>query len=124
MIQQIFALRDAKVEAFMRPFFCRSKGEAIRTISDYAAEENSPLHRHPEDYMLFQLGAYSEGSGEIRGLDQPEPVISVLELMTDRPLDQKYIEQVKQVRKLNGLPELPGQAELEDAIAAAVDKKL
>ena len=122
MIKQIFAVRDVKAEAFHTPFYAQTKGAAIRTISDYANEKGTPLNMHPEDYMIFHIGAYHEGSGEIRGLEQPEPVISVLELITDRPVDKTFIENVKQIRSQNGLGQLPGQSELEDAIADAVNK--
>lgn len=121
-IKQIFCIRDAKAEAFHQPFFSQTKGAAIRAISDYANEQNSPLNKHPEDYMLFHIGAFHEISGEIRGLDQPEPIISVLELMTDTPLTKENTDQMQQIRKANGLPPLPGQKDLEQAIADAVNK--
>ena len=122
MIKQIFAIRDAKAEAFHTPFYQQTKGAAIRAISDYANEEGSPLNKHPEDYMLFQLGAYNELSGEIRSLDQPEPIISVLELMTDRPLTPETTNTIQAIRAVNGLDPLPGQRDLEQAIADAVNK--
>ena len=122
MIKQIFAIRDSKAEAFHQPFYAQTKGAAIRAISDYANEPNSPLGKHPEDYMLFHIGAYHEGSGEIRGLEQVEPIISVMELMTDTPLTKENTQQMQKIRAANGLPPLPGQADLEQAIADAVNK--
>jgi hypothetical protein len=122
-IKQIFAVRDAKAEAYQQPFFSHSKGAAIRAVADYANEEGTPLNKHPEDYMLFHIGAWSEMSGEIRGLEQPEAIISILELMTDKPLTKENLQRMQNVRQANGLPPLPGQSELEDAIADAINKK-
>ena len=122
MIKQIFAIRDSKAEAFHTPFYSQTKGAAIRSISDYANEKGSPLNVHPEDYMLWHIGAFNEISGEIRPLEQPEPVISVLELMTDTPLDKENLKKMQTVRANAGLPPLPGQKDLEQAIADAVNK--
>jgi len=121
MIKQIFAIRDAKAEAFHTPFYAPTQGAAIRTISDYANEKGSPLNNHPEDYMLFQLGAYNELSGEIRPLEQIEPIISILELMTDTPLNKENVEKMQKIRSANGMAPLPGQKDLEQAIADAVN---
>ena len=120
MIKQIFAIRDVKAEAFHTPFYAQTKGAAIRTISDYANEKGTPLNQHPEDYMLFHIGAFSEMSGEIRGLEQPEPVITVLELMTDIPVTKQHVEKIDQQRVANGQEPL-AQIDLESAIANAMN---
>ena len=52
-----FTVRDVKSEAFMQPFFARSKGEAMRSFSD---EVNNPtqglIGKHPSDFVLFMIG--------------------------------------------------------------------
>ena len=44
MLLHLFTVHDAKVEAYMAPFFMRSKGEAIRSMSDTAhCEKRVPI---------------------------------------------------------------------------------
>ena len=52
----MYAVRDKAVEAFMRPFFFQSDGQALRAFIDDVQNADSPIARHPEDYALFRLG--------------------------------------------------------------------
>lgn len=65
MVLVAVSVRDAKSEAFGRPFFVVSIGSAIRSFDDEvnrAAEDNS-MYRHPEDYSLWQLGTWDDQDG-------------------------------------------------------------
>lgn len=61
---KIYAVHDSKAEAYMNPFFLQNDAMAIRGFSD-AANSDSPIAKHPEDYTLFHIGEYSEAKGEI-----------------------------------------------------------
>ena len=63
MILQIFSVYDSKVELFGTPFFCRSKGEAIRSFADAVNEESHAFSRHADDYTLFHVGEFDEAEG-------------------------------------------------------------
>lgn len=69
---QIFSVRDAKAEAFMRPFFAPNRGVGVRLFSD-AINQNpeEPFARHPEDYTLFHVGEFDELTGAVTALQQP-----------------------------------------------------
>lgn len=69
-----FSIRDAKAEAFMRPFFSPTAGLAIRSFRDLVNDPASEVGRHPEDYTLFRIGSFDELSGE---LVKEEPVFSL-----------------------------------------------
>lgn len=58
-----FVIHDSKVEAYMNPFLMRSKGEAIRAITDEVNGENTQLSKHPEDFTLFEIGEYDQIEG-------------------------------------------------------------
>lgn len=62
-----YCVRDAKADAFMRPFFAPTAGFAIRTFSEWANDGESPVSKHPEDYMLFAIGSYEEETGKLEG---------------------------------------------------------
>lgn len=121
MKKEIFAIRDSKAEAFHTPFYQQTVGQAIRTVSDYVNNEQSDLSRHPEDYMLFHVGTWWEGSGIIQPLEQPEPVITLLELQENVPITTEHANNVQSVRNthtqaVNGLAPTK-QATLNEAVA-------
>lgn len=59
------SVRDAKSEVYGNPFFAPSVGAAIRSFDD-EVNRNEPgniLNSHPEDFSLFQLGAFNDSEG-------------------------------------------------------------
>lgn len=64
MIHHVFAVHDAKAEAYLPPFLMPKVGQATRVFADCV---NSPDHQfsaNPEDYTLFQLGDFDVEKGE------------------------------------------------------------
>lgn len=74
MSQSIFAVRDNTAEYFERPFYARTKGEAIRSFTQavQSSPNDSVLAAHPEQFGLYYLGLYDEQEGLIKALDAPE----------------------------------------------------
>lgn len=68
MIQKMFAVRDAKAQAFLQPFFSSANGSALRALGDAVNDGKSPIALHPEDYILYEIGAFDDQTGEIVGL--------------------------------------------------------
>ena len=65
MIQKIFSVRDSKAQAFLQPFFSAATGSALRAMSDAVGDANSPFAKHPEDYILYEIGAFNDLTAEI-----------------------------------------------------------
>ena len=65
MIQKVFGVRDTKALAFLQPFFSASTGAAVRAFGDAVNEGNSPLSKHPEDYLLYEIGDFDDQTGEL-----------------------------------------------------------
>lgn len=61
----VFAVRDNAVEAFGQPFFCRARGEAVRSFIDETKNKESNFHKHPADYDLYYIGLYNEETGTL-----------------------------------------------------------
>lgn len=81
MILLVFAARDTAVDAFMPPFFCRAKGEAIRSFMSAALDDGGSLAKHRVDYDLYQLGFYDDATGDLTAMEGgPERVITGREL--------------------------------------------
>lgn len=62
---KIFTVYDSKVEAYLQPFFMRSKGEALRAWTASIADEKTGFHTNPEDYTLFEIGDYDDKTAKI-----------------------------------------------------------
>lgn len=79
MIKQIFTVYDLKSEAYLQPFFLDTKGQAIRTFTDCANDQNHQFGRHPEDYSLFDLGEYDDNAAKFKLYKSPKHIINALE---------------------------------------------
>lgn len=64
---RVFAIRDDKAEAYMQPFCCQTRGQAVRMFADSVngldGQQGSVFSKHPEDFGLFELGVYDEDRG-------------------------------------------------------------
>lgn len=58
------AIKDRALDAFMRPFFAQTKGQAIRMFNDEINNQDSPMFKHPDDYDLYYLGTWDDKTGE------------------------------------------------------------
>jgi len=65
MMLLAFAVFDSKAEAYLRPFFAETQGLALRSFVDAIQDPNSPMGKHPEDYTLFCIGSYHQGTGRL-----------------------------------------------------------
>jgi len=71
MIRSIVAVKDLALGAFLPPFFVPAVGIAVRQFGDEVKKDDSPMHAHPEDYELYDMGRFDDGgSFEI----WPEPI--------------------------------------------------
>lgn len=71
MIYVLCCVRDAAVVAYMRPFCVPASGAAIRGFSDEVNRAESEMHKHPEDYELFEMGTFEEETGQFELLPVP-----------------------------------------------------
>lgn len=68
----IFAVRDRASLHFMDPFAVTHKGIAERSFADAVNDPATPMNKHPEDYDLYELGTFDDGTGlyEVRVPEQ------------------------------------------------------
>lgn len=81
MIQSIYSVRDAKVEAFLQPFFSPTTGSAIRSLSDAVNDPKHEFFKHVNDYSLWLLGTFDDGSGVLTPETPPKAILSCVELV-------------------------------------------
>ena len=78
---KVFAIKDAKAEAFLSPFVSRTPGEAERSVRNETNHKDSVLASHPEDFALYELAEFNELTGVVVGYETPKHVVNVAELV-------------------------------------------
>lgn len=82
MIVKMFAVYDAKAEAYFPPFYSQNAQSAIRDFSDKVNTPNHVWNRHPEDYTLFAVGEFDDQTCQITPLKAHSPLGKALEYVT------------------------------------------
>lgn len=76
MKNEIYSIYDEKAQVFGTPFFQMNEGTAVRAFNDLAADPQSSVYRHPQDYKLYRLGEFEDRDGVIVPLSTPEFIIN------------------------------------------------
>lgn len=84
----VFAVYDKAVQAYLQPFYSRTKGEALRSFSEACNQADHNFHKHAADYSLMFLGEYDDHSGTFDASD-PVRVISAFECLDDVSLAER-----------------------------------
>lgn len=79
----IVAIRDSAANAFGRPNFVPALGAAVRGFGDEVNRraEDNPLHAHPEDFEMFELGMFDDETAEFVLHEKPRPVARAKDLV-------------------------------------------
>lgn len=85
-VMQLYSVLDKKVGAYMPIFTMRSRGEAMRSFMDAVDSDTNGFRRHAEDYVLMQVGAFNDQTGEVLG-DPAGPVAVMSALDAVRSVD-------------------------------------
>lgn len=76
--QKIFAIRDNKVSAYLRPFVEPNEIQAVRGLQVALADEKIQLSMFPEDFDLYFLGEMDEITGVITPSEPPKFIVSAV----------------------------------------------
>lgn len=69
MIYKVFAIFDVDVAVYSRPFFMRSRGEALRMFTDAANDVQTNIGRYPASHTLFEIGEFCDETGAFLSKD-------------------------------------------------------
>lgn len=83
-MEKVFVVYDSKVEAYLKPMHFKTKGEAIRAVSNALEDEKTMFHKYPEDFTLFEVAEYDELTGTYRQYDARVNVAGLWELKRER----------------------------------------
>lgn len=62
---QVYCIHDSAADTYQTPYFARARGEALRIFTDLANDPGHPVGAHPDDYTLFYIGQYEQGTAEM-----------------------------------------------------------
>jgi hypothetical protein len=77
MIYEIYAIRDTKANAYLKPLFVPNEAMVTRSIKNILDDPDHDLAKNPEDYQLYHLGTYDDVLGTINGV----PAVHVLNVI-------------------------------------------
>ena len=80
MIFKIYTVFDGAVSAYLPPMLMRSKGEAIRSVTEALRDPQHQFAKHSPDYTLFELGEWDDNSSQYSLHATPEKVALLIEL--------------------------------------------
>lgn len=69
LIMHMYSVRDTKAECYLAPFMMRTDYEAQRAFADSVNREGTLLHDHPEDFVLYKIGSFNQGTGMLIGVE-------------------------------------------------------
>lgn len=76
MKTQCVAIHDRALDAFGRPFYVQTIGQAVRSFQDELnrAHDENNLYKHPEDFDLYHLGEYDDQTGQHTNNEEPTQI--------------------------------------------------
>jgi len=83
MIHKAYSVKDLKAGAFAPPFFMPRVEPAIRAFSDAVLHRDELMHRHPDDFVLYEVAEFDDNLGSVAGYEQPVPVISARKVVDE-----------------------------------------
>lgn len=90
MLLTVFAARDLKGEAFLQPFYSINAGSAMRAFGDAVNDAQTNFNKHPEDYVLFEIGTYDDCTGLLKGISPVKLIVAAVDLL-DRKADMAKV---------------------------------
>lgn len=66
---KVFSIYDQKAAMFMQPMFYVNEATALRSFSQIVNAGDNDVSKHPEDFTLYHIGEYSDGTGELRDVE-------------------------------------------------------
>lgn len=63
MKMEVIAIKDRALDAYMRPFYAQTIGQAIRMFQDEIKRPDGEMAKHPDDYDLYHLGTWDDQDG-------------------------------------------------------------
>lgn len=70
-IHVMLAIFDKAIESYGRPFSAPTRAAGARAFADEVNRAGSEMNRHPQDYVLYEVGHFDDSSGRFESLNTP-----------------------------------------------------
>lgn len=92
----ICAVRDAKAEVYMRPFFVQQSGVAIRSFTDEVNrdDKDNTMFVHTADFALYEIGLFDDIEGKIYSYDVPKLLVQADQIKVEKIARPRHITAV------------------------------
>lgn len=90
-----YSIYDKAVQAYAKIFFLREDAEAKRGFTRLALDADGDIFASPQDYTLFRIGEFDDGTGELSGYE-PVPLARAHEaIAASQARDERQLELVE-----------------------------
>lgn len=82
-MKQIYSLYDQVAEYFHPPFVADNYPTLARSLATMAQDPQNelPFFRHPDDFVIYQLGDFNDITGKIATREIPERLQSIAQII-------------------------------------------
>lgn len=67
-------IKDSAIDLAGPLLTFHTEQQAIRALKEEANNPQSNIGKHPEDYMMYQVGKFDEKTGLIEAYEMPQPL--------------------------------------------------
>lgn len=83
MILKVLAVRDAALDAYMRPIFVATSGVGVRSFEAEVNRAGSELRSCVRDYSLWEIASYDDSTGRFENLALPVRLVNASDLIKE-----------------------------------------
>lgn len=89
----MFTIVDNKAKCFHPPYFAQTRAEADRIFTTIVNTEQNQISQFPEDFDLYYIGEYDDGTGKMYPLTTPEHCIKAMQVRRDKSPDKITVKE-------------------------------
>lgn len=89
---RIFSIFDAKLDAYLEPFFSPTTATGVRMFEATCQNPQSDFARFPQDYSLFEVGVFFPDGGRIEVHEAKIPLGVAVEYVNRAPMENGKLE--------------------------------
>lgn len=82
-IRKMYAVWDQGAKFFGQVVWHRTTHEAIRTFTDAVNTPDTPFSRHPDQYVMYELGQMDFLTGSFEILPEPQSICRAIDVFLD-----------------------------------------
>ena len=99
MPKKVLTVYDSKTEEYHDPFFQKTTGEALRTWTAWCNNEETPMYKNPEDFLLLEVGEWDDDGGMIMPYEHSKTLGTAFEYKRSENVTKISTRKTKRTKK-------------------------